>query len=150
MFKKIIDQLFGKAAELPDEPSALIRLAINDLEVIEKLPQYTIDMGYWHQAANGNQCAVCLAGAVMARTLKTPFREYNTPLDFKDLDVQNKLAALDHFRCGRLYEGFRIMGLHDPKITPMSQAYIPDYHHHPEGFKLGMRNMADSLEFGGW
>lgn len=58
--------------ELPEPPkksSELIRMAIYDLLWVSKNPQYKIDMKEWHTPSDG-VCKVCLAGAVMARTLR--------------------------------------------------------------------------------
>ena len=53
------------------KPSELIRLALKDLEACEKDPDYEINMNVWHKPV-GDQCMVCLAGAVMAQTFEMP------------------------------------------------------------------------------
>lgn len=45
--------------------SELILRSIEDLERIEKLPDYKVDMSYWY-SRDEDTCSVCLAGAVMA------------------------------------------------------------------------------------
>ena len=68
---------------LPDKPSELIRTSIRDLVLCELDPKYEIDMADWHvpyftdeacdnddwSDANVKTCNVCLAGAVMSKTL---------------------------------------------------------------------------------
>lgn len=64
-----------KNTQLPDKPSELIRLALKDLRKTERqFWKYKIDMDIWHSGKTStlSRCSVCLAGAVMAQTLKTP------------------------------------------------------------------------------
>lgn len=53
---------------LPDKLSALLRLAVHDARLVAKDPRYELDMDVWH-SVHGNKCAVCMAGAVMVRSL---------------------------------------------------------------------------------
>jgi hypothetical protein len=54
--------------DLPNKKSELLKLALRDLEVVEKDDKYTVDMhNYYCQKMDS--CYVCLAGAVMANTL---------------------------------------------------------------------------------
>lgn len=66
--------------KLPDTPSALIRVAIADMEKVLSMPQrYRIVMNTWHNpidiytqeefASEDMRCCVCFAGSVMAQTL---------------------------------------------------------------------------------
>lgn len=106
---------------LPDKPSALIRVALDDLGVIENSPEYRVDMRVWHYPVEDNEgeftgvCEVCLAGAVMAR-----LSGFNPALDLTphpacgySLDLTNKLLALDWFRAGQIDEGLLRMGRTD-------------------------------------
>jgi len=54
-------------------PSALLRLAIADAKALQRDPsgRYKLDMRVW-RAKQGETCSVCLAGAVMTRTLQLP------------------------------------------------------------------------------
>jgi len=96
---------------LPNKPSELIRVALRDLEYVEKSPQYLVDMGTWFSSAipGGRPCAVCLAGSVVVRSLlkESPTRleeEFIGPLDFA-YPISGKLYALDAFRRGCIHEG---------------------------------------------
>lgn len=92
---------------LPDKPSALIRLALADLEATEKMPEYHINMREFHEGMISTEfkCEVCFAGAVMARTIKvSPFMNA-MPDDFDDA-TEAKLNALDAFRSGDIEAAF--------------------------------------------
>ena len=61
--------------ELPNKRSELIKVAIADLELVEKDKNYTLNMDQWHVPIiedfnlDFKSCAVCLAVAVMAKSL---------------------------------------------------------------------------------
>ena len=82
----------------------LLELALSDFEKVKKDPKYIIDMDRWHSPDDkSGKCAVCLAGAVMAKSLGVKRSEYKTPFneDIPDLerdDLENKLTAIDSFR----------------------------------------------------
>ena len=58
-----------KDKKLPYYPSELLKLALDDIAVVKKNKIYHINTSVWH-TANVNTCSVCLAGAVLANTLK--------------------------------------------------------------------------------
>jgi len=95
---------------LPNNISALLRVAIDDLVKTEADPRYKINMMEWHSPDTEpddvvnelSLCQVCFAGAVMAQRLDADINEYYTPTDFGD-DVARKLQTLDHIRTGNLY-----------------------------------------------
>jgi hypothetical protein len=66
--------------DLPDKPSDLLQLALDDLELCEKDRNYTIDMSEWHTPSQdeSEKCAVCIAGAVIAKTGQRPVPWGNT------------------------------------------------------------------------
>lgn len=68
---------FKQFGKLPGKPSALIRIALDDLKKAEKDPTMKISMDTWLQVAkNGvDKCAVCMAGSVMAKRLAPTFPE---------------------------------------------------------------------------
>lgn len=136
---------------LPRTPSKLIRLALRDLSKIEKDPRYTINMSVFHTPKfNGeleNICQVCLAGAVMANTLKVPVMEDVGPGRFA-LDISNPLLALDFFRMGDISMGILYLDIPFPK--GMVREYnVPFYENDPKGFKAAMRRLADCFERNG-
>jgi hypothetical protein len=149
---------------LPDKPSALLAVALADLEKAERSRRYKIDMGTWHNpSANEKTCSVCLAGSIMAFSLKVPptqdadaWGEGLGAAKKVDPDLTEKLLFIDKMRAGRFSSG-----VHNPafirrarKKTGVTgsvnfQHQIPFYEDDPNGFKRGMRKMIKSFrEFG--
>lgn len=129
--------------KLPEKPSALIRLALADLEVVEKNPKYAIDMDFWHIVNKDTEiCSVCFAGAVMANTLEAPSWMSHVPFEFES--ECHKLVALDSFRCGHIAAGLEQLDI-DP-IEKLWSWNVMHYHIDPIQFKKDMHDMADMLE----
>lgn len=137
------------AKTLPNKPSKLIRVAVADLRQVERMKSYEVDMRVFHSGGekgpNGNPCAVCFAGSVIARTLKAPMENHASPIDF-NAETRSKLHALDTLRGGDitsyLYTGFH-------KRLPAGitmEANIPEYEDDPDGFKRKMLDVAKFLE----
>lgn len=91
----------------------LLAVACNDFDAVLRDKRYAVNMGTWHQPyrttfdfcsgehipAGDNRCQVCLAGAVIAKSLgQSPSDE----IEFCaiEMDVQARLAALDSLRKG--------------------------------------------------
>ena len=134
---------------LPDMPDELINLAIDDLERAEQDPRYRIHMGQWHSPWDGGSsdatCHVCLAGAVMARTLGADPKRTKCPRDYLDArygDTTSKLEALDYFRVGSVSFGLKSMYVVPEEFREYD---IPDYEEDPALFKKAMRELADEL-----
>lgn len=127
--------------KLPDKPSALIRVALRDLEACEKDPRYEIEMDYWHQA-NG-VCKVCLAGSVMAKSLGAP---PDKSLGSYDFDEDGKLVALDYFRLGWIKDGLYQMTGGPVPTSLRKDRRIASYSDDPADFKRDMNALADELE----
>jgi len=133
-----------KKLKLPDVPSELILLALNDLELIEKNPNYIVNMTRWHDYCDVDQiCYACFAGAVMAGTLRSNFREVLDPHDFGK--NYNKLAALDAFRLGDIILGLHEMGIHKTNILSDYFRVTP-YQESPKAWKIDMMAMVDFLK----
>lgn len=132
--------------KLPAKPSALIRLALDDLEKCEQSPQYRVDMYLWH-ASHGTRCRVCLAGAVMAQHGGLHPGEDHLPGDFP-AHTARKLCALDFFRQGDVGEGLLELG-HEDVFRDFENISVPLYAEDPEGFKDALRDLAMTLEKGG-
>jgi hypothetical protein len=130
--------------KLPSIPSELIRLAIADLEKIEKNPKYAIYMGDWHAVDSyTGKCEVCLAGSVMACTLGVSPNIDSDACEFGD-DVSAKLYALNDFRTGQIGAAFWSMGIEIP--DGLEDQDIVSYDSDPKEFKRQMLAMADMLE----
>lgn len=132
-----------RVTKLPDKPSALIRLALRDLEAVERMPKrYRIDMYAIHDPADDGVCEVCFAGAVMARSFKLPPDKLSMPRDVTN--EPEKLWALDSFRRGFVENAFQEMDRERPDGVPPAYR-VPDYSHSPSRFKASMRRIATRL-----
>ena len=126
--------------KLPIKPSELIRLALSDLRKCEADPDYTTDMSSWHEPGR-NTCYVCLAGAVMAKSLGADRYHDLEPMSFAD--VEYLLFALDHFRVGDIGSGLENLGFKDDEFP--NRVIIP-YRIDSEKFHKQMHVLADDLE----
>lgn len=135
---------------LPTLPSALLTLAIDDLELAENSPDYRVDMGIWHEPVS-DQCNVCLAGAVMAFSLDVPRWDIIKSLqDFNDPAILHALGALDQFRSGNIE--LALSGLKIPSSRRRALPLIidiPDYGEKPAEFKRSIRDVITKLEEAG-
>lgn len=133
---------FGK---LPGQPSKLIDLAIKDFEsVLKNSRHYEIDFSKWHYPNFDGKCAVCLAGSVMAETLKADILEKLRPGDFPE--EEQALRALDFFRKGYVASAFRELGL---------PVHVEDFdrsicQHLPYNCIGDMKNLAEDLRRAGY
>lgn len=128
---------------LPSLPSALIRLALSDLTKCEADPRYAINMGVWHDPHHEDRiCHVCLAGAVMAKTLARAHNRISHPYD---TPYSHQLAALDHFRTGDISSAFRLLRIPLPPGIPIYIIILP-YDEDPIAFHTAMSDLASLLE----
>lgn len=128
---------------LPDKPSELIAVALRDLAKAERSPKYEINMGRWFQK-DGDICEVCLAGSVIAFSLK-PDKSVRAlePNNYPD-DIEHKLEALDEFRCGNIGSGLSYLGIELPRFLADEESF-PEYEKNPRGFKAAMKEMQKHL-----
>lgn len=97
-------------SKLPNKPSDLLDVALRDLEACEQDDNYEIRMSLWHSSNHNldKKCFVCLAGAVMAKTMGTPVTARGDPYDLVP-HAKNKLQFID--ACRPYYywdEGFTV------------------------------------------
>ncbi len=141
-----LDKRIARNPELPDLPSALIRLAMKDLREVEADPRYAVDMEDWHQP-NGimNVCQVCLAGSIMAKTFQTNPEQSFRAVQFED---EWKLASLDYFRCGGITDGLEALNI-PSETVPIENRHIVPYTVDRERFHEQMEELAHEFaEFG--
>lgn len=84
-----------KKPQLPEKVSELIRLALADLRKIEGDNRYVVNMMTWHVPTwhgGSEECSVCLAGAVMAKTLHAEICQRVDPIAIAE--TQHDLMAL--------------------------------------------------------
>ena len=141
--------------KLPDKPSELIRLALDDLEKAEKSPTYEVNMDRWHTQEEDGICHVCLAGSVMAFSLDVPAEQTIDLTDWikKDPEIASKLIALDYLRIDAFTEAFSKMDI-EPTLKQIevlnewrkSRGLYYGYIHGPSEFKKQRMDLADKLE----
>ena len=159
----------GRRKTLPNKPSELILLALQDIAKCEKLrKQYKIDMDvWWHVGTKGKPCVVCAAGAVMCQSLKRP--RYVFALDrISDADelvenqkepqdyavypedypenIECKLEAIDCFRQGEIQDGIDRMGIEQQCPDYLRKFPVPSYELDKRGFKRRLRTLARLLQ----
>ena len=136
---------------LPNKPSDLLRLALNDLSKIEKSNGYNVNMAAWHTPALAapatKKCQVCLAGAAMAKSLKGDFDLDLTPTSYNDRTA-NKLFAINLFRIGNVGGAFQRMGRSYRRGRTFDRI-IADYYNRKE-FKKDLRKLVVDLAKNGY
>lgn len=134
-----------KQITLPRVPSKLIRLALSDLEKVQKMKTRVVDMSVWHGAIAGKYY-VCLAGSVIDRTLKFRGNTFSTSYSTKFI---GELLALHYFRAGDCDKGFAYLDLSPDKGVKFS-ACVPRFSGKGTKFKKAMHKLADDLEAAGY
>jgi|GEM_PF-3157608 len=100
---------------LPNKLSELLRLAVSDCRKVEKLENYKLDMSRWFKLFGG-VCHVCMAGAVMDRTLKArSFNVSDLRPGYYNAETGKKLQAINYMREGMFEYAFRYI---NSKPTP--------------------------------
>ena len=95
--------------KLPDKMYQLLRLALSDLDKCNKDKSYRLCMGNWHiPDVLDDVCHVCMAGAVMAKTLNADKNKVLRLEDFKGL-TRTKLRAIDYIRQLYFDEAYKIL-----------------------------------------
>ena len=97
---------------LPMVPSELLQLAIDDARRLDRI-NYIPDSSSWHRPLQKNPeiCRVCLAGAVMAGTLKVSPDRSAAPDYVHEPGHYHALVALDVMRRGLWNEAFNQLGI---------------------------------------
>lgn len=128
---------------LPRHPSTLIRIAVEDLKAVEKAKKrFTVNMGTWHEMEDG-KCAVCFAGAVMAKTLKLKDTSDGHPSSQRGNSPQ--LNALNYFREGHVQEALSELGIARKDGDPTNRN-VAGYEYDKRKFKRTMLQLAAELE----
>lgn len=127
---------------LPTQPSALIRVALADLKSCEADDKYRINMSRWHAADQNGFCEVCMAGAVMAKSLGSDIDEHNGPRAFEG-DLRDTFYAINLFRVGYIEDALAC--LKQPALMG-DRVDTVQYEDDKELFHTQLNAMADDLE----
>lgn len=138
--------------KLPKTLPELIRVAVRDLEAAEQSIMYHVDMYSWHEPKTGldhiTRCHVCLAGAVIAKSLGMAVTKHVYPEDIGGDDAY-ALRALDDIRSGDVTAAYNQMGhVRVPFNLRLFNhpAHPGAYEEDPEAFKRNLNKLADRLE----
>jgi hypothetical protein len=155
----------GKSRKLPNKPSELITVALDDLNDAQRHGRI-IDMSVYvenrrvFRRHSGEEdfitlevCHVCLAGAVIVERLRKHDDDSELmPQSFPD-DVAAKLIALDNFRRGLVYRSCinLLSGRTCEKVSVQlmeleNKTWVPDFKRDPRGFKMALRTLARRLQ----
>lgn len=112
-----------KSPRLPNKLSALLRTAVADMAAVRKDPRYKLDMTRWHYPTANKKCAVCMAGAVLARRARVPAsRDVN--VDDVTPALLKKMLAIDRMRTGNFAGAFVQLFGDEARITTGQAAGI--------------------------
>ncbi len=115
--------------DLPNKLSDLLDLALVDLRRVEADPTYGVKMEFWHCKVDGC-CSVCLAGAVLAKTVGLSIYKQISSHNIGELDCYGtklsvKMQALDDVRRSDVRSALRRMG--QDTLNAPSTGYVPPY-----------------------
>ena len=137
---------------LPTKPSELIRVALRDLRACEADDRYVVNMWRWHWPTTDHRgrkvCAVCLAGAVLAKTIGAPRERRIVDYDLSK-SLENGLDALDCFRLGRIDFGLELLNFDLSALDAQWTQYAREseyYESDPDEFHRRMKNLANYFE----
>lgn len=149
---RLFNDALNNMKRLPNKPSKLLEVALADLRKCEKSPDYDIKMGVWHEppSLNHSTCQVCLAGAVMAKSLKICRTKCAYPTDdnFNET-IERKLRALNAFRVGVCSDGFMYMDLQQSQGCLFNR-FMNSYHGSPSKFYEDMQHLIIDLKKAGY
>ena len=141
--------------QLPDTLSALIRLAVKDMDLVKADPNYELDMNFWH-TPDLTKCHVCMAGSVIAKTLNCFSEQSLFPSRFADAGIRKKLWSLNSVRLGELMDAW--YRFYSAEYTRYDDGFkyicgpnegtfrVPSYETDYEKFKNTMLKFADMIE----
>lgn len=127
--------------QLENSLHVLLQAALFDFEILEKTPEYTVNMGWFAQIRNG-VCSFCLAGALLINRFAV--RDISNTLSGLDKSIQKQLRAIDSLRNGNI----RIACLYleiDPKDSPVTFP-ITSYNDAPKMFKHDIQKLVVVLK----
>ena len=128
---------------LPDRPSELLRVALDDLRKCEADPRFKIDMSQWVMPQDG-VCYVCLAGSVMIQELGASPKIGCLPSHFSE-EVSDKLDALNEFRMGFIDAAYESLGQELPENLPEG-IRVTRYNDDKEQFHKDMESLIKLLQ----
>ncbi len=137
-----------KHKKLPNKLSALIRIAVKDLELAEQSPNVEINMSQWHTVDRySKKCMVCFAGGVIRGFMEDTDDRYEW--DLIPTKYHDRLMSLNEVRHGNIPLALREMGITQYDKNKVRRRKVVTYHENPTKFKKQMLSIADVLERNG-
>ena len=95
----------------------LMTIAVDDMEALMNNSNYLFNAHYWHQpdVYAENMCRICMAGAVIANSLKCLVSSLKFPSHFK-ADTFCKLHAIESARTGDIEAAYYNLGKFEVKV----------------------------------
>jgi len=130
-------------AVLPPPGAKLLKVALDDMALIMKKDGYIMNAAKWHMP-DKEGCHVCLAGAVIAGTLKVSQQTARTDNDFV-FDTRTSLGWLESVRNGSsgIYDTDELLFLWNAGVFAYHNFYG---HEQASKFIAGMRKIQKALE----
>ena len=125
---------------LPDTLYGLLELAMEDYEKVLQDDRYEVKMAAWHAPIEEGKCEVCLAGAVMSKTLRVDIDNFAYPNSFIDT-IERKLLAINALRTGDIAEAGYQIG----KEIQGGDREVADYDDNPDKWEMDMHVLIDEL-----
>lgn len=136
--------------------SRAILQAIDDLERVEHMTGYRVNMAVWHEQDDEDDvCAVCLGGAMLARVTGFNSDKVLEPGMLDDPDEERVVGAMDLIRMNSLphvRHGLKDLGASTTAVeSALGGLYgaLCSYRNDPAKFKLQRRAIAHALAYHG-
>lgn len=147
-------------------PGRMLHQALDDLEAVERMPGYEIDMSVWlhiRPVKFRKRCRVCLAGSVLivreglAEKVANHGNDGSGIFSLSCSILGRSLSpcevrvmhAINAFRCGDFQGAMMQLGI-EPPDGLLGELYnsiphVPLYESSPYGFKSSLRHAADIM-----
>jgi len=149
------DALTGRHRGLSRRPSTMLGEALDDLESIERLDGYRVDMGEWFRFHADGTCSVCLAGATLVRRVRLGPDDHCWWIEDEFLDRASELLNGMRRDRGDAREELVDYLLEEapdfvdrvPDVSVFPR--VPAYSNDPRAFKAALRHTVTLLEGAG-
>ena len=162
-------KLRGDDRLLSSRPSEGLRACLDDLRMVERHPDYVVDMEIWHETLEDvegtpyDHCSVCLGGSRLARIYDDPefFHSWNDLGHEFEPKQEARISSMDDFRKGDIYRGiWHYLGHCEEEINVMERDFrakglppsisVPSYHSNRAGFYQTMDRIVEILSKAGY
>jgi hypothetical protein len=137
---------------VPEKLSDLLELSLNDLDLVEKDPLYTVNMRYWHdnnntEYASTGTCLVGLAGAWLSKSCGAEVDTFICPT-MLPRRAENAMLAINACRIGQIDDAVALFyGAEECYRVPREYKDfdVTRYSQNPVDFKKEMRELVNFL-----